>query len=79
MVAAREAGRGGRVRTPQETAAAGSVTVVDDGRAPATSSSPGGSNGAGPSQSSNGSAPAVRSASLYFAASRSYTAWTTAG
>lgn len=57
VVAAQRAGRGGRVRSPQETAAAASVTIVGDGRADASPST----NGAGPSNGAgsngNGSAP----------------------
>ena len=55
VVAARAAGRGGRVRTPQETAAAASITLVGDGRADASST-----NGAAPFNSAsngNGRAP----------------------
>jgi hypothetical protein len=62
VVAAREAGRGGRVRTPQETAAAASVTLVGDGRGAA---SPPGANGAAAPAQSNGSAPVVRSIPLH--------------
>ena len=45
--AARAAGRGGRVRSEEESAAASSVTVVGDGRAE-VSSSHGSTNGARP-------------------------------
>lgn len=53
--AAREAGRGGRLRDEKETAAAGSLTPAADGRQEASPSSSSNGSGSGQAQAAEGS------------------------